>query len=55
VAINQLSMLGVATLLSSPAWSDCLSVAEARKHVGEIKCVTSTVVRVQQVREESIF
>ena len=41
-------MLVVATLLSSPAWFDCLSVAEARKHVGEIKCVTGTVVRVKQ-------
>lgn len=41
-------MLVVATLLSSPAWSDCLSVAEARKHVGEIKCATGTVVRVKQ-------
>jgi hypothetical protein len=41
-------MLVVATLLSSPAWSDCLSVAEARKHVGEVKCVTGTVVRVKQ-------
>jgi len=48
LAINQLSMLVVATLLSSPAWFDCLSVAEARKHVGEIKCVTGTVVRVKQ-------
>jgi hypothetical protein len=41
-------MLVVATRLSSPAWSDCLSVAEARKHGGEIKCVTGTVVRVKQ-------
>jgi hypothetical protein len=48
LAIHQLSMLVVATLLSSPAWSDCLSVAEARKHVGEVKCVTGTVVRVKQ-------
>jgi hypothetical protein len=48
LAINQLSMLVVATLLSSPAWSDCLSFAEARKRVGEIKCVTGTVVPVKQ-------
>ena len=37
LAINELSMLVVAPLFSSPAWSDCLSVAEARKHVGEFK------------------
>ena len=39
----------VATLLlSTLAWSDCLPFKEARKHVGEIKCVTGMVVRVKQ-------
>ena len=41
-------MLVVATLLSSFAWSDCLPFAEARKHVGEVKCITGMVVRVKQ-------
>ena len=36
------------TLLSTLVRSDCLPVAEARKHVGEVKCVTGMVVRVQQ-------
>jgi hypothetical protein len=35
-------------LLTSFAWSDCLPFVEARKHVGEVKCVTGMVVRVQQ-------
>ncbi len=48
--IHSHSMLVVTTLLSAMAWSDCLPVpvTEARKHVGEVKCVTGTVVRVQQ-------
>jgi len=41
-------MLVVATLLSTFAWSDCLPFTEARKHVGEVKCVTGMVVRVKQ-------
>jgi hypothetical protein len=41
-------MFVVATLLSSFAWSDCLSFEEARKHVGETKCVTGMVVKVKQ-------
>jgi hypothetical protein len=44
----QYSIFVVATLLSSFAWSDCLSFEEARKHVGETKCVTGKVVRVKQ-------
>ena len=47
-SIRQHSMLVVATLLSSFAWSDCLPFAEARKHVGEVKCITGMVVRVKQ-------
>jgi hypothetical protein len=35
-------------LLSTLAWPDCLPVEEARKHVGEIKCITGKVVRVKQ-------
>jgi hypothetical protein len=47
-SIHHHSLLVVATLLGSLAWSDCLPFSEARKHVGEIKCVTGTVVRVKQ-------
>jgi hypothetical protein len=46
--ISQHSMLVAATLLSSLAWSDCLPFDQARKHVGEVKCITGKVVRVQQ-------
>jgi len=35
-------------LLTSFAWSDCLPFVEAMKHVGEVKCVTGMVVRVEQ-------
>jgi hypothetical protein len=42
------STLAVLTLCSSLAWSDCLAVSEASKHVGEVKCVTGIVVRVKQ-------
>ena len=35
-------------LLTSFARSDCLPFVEARKHVGEVKCVTGMVVRVEQ-------
>jgi hypothetical protein len=41
-------MLLAATLLSSFACADCLPVAEAKKHVGEVKCVTGVVIRVKQ-------
>jgi hypothetical protein len=33
--------------LNSFAWCDCLPIAEARKHVGEVKCVTGKVVKVK--------
>ena len=42
------SLLSLCALLTSVAWSDCLPIAEARKHVGEIKCITGIVVRVKQ-------
>jgi hypothetical protein len=48
VAIHPSSMLLAATLLSSFACADCLPVAEAKKHVGEVKCVTGVVIRVKQ-------
>ena len=46
--VNKYSPLFVALLLGSFAWSDCLPFMEARKHVGEVKCVTSVVARVKQ-------
>ncbi|MGH9502652.1 MAG: hypothetical protein ACRD20_07360 [Terriglobales bacterium] len=46
--INRLSMVAAVTLFSALAWPDCLPIAQARKHVGEIKCVTGMVVRVKQ-------
>ncbi len=45
---NPYSLLVATVLLTSLAWSDCLPVAESRKHVGEIKCITGTVIRVKQ-------
>jgi hypothetical protein len=45
----------VATLLlGTLAWPDCLPFEEARKHIGEIKCVTGMVVLVKQDRAEFI-
>ncbi len=41
-------LLVVTILLTTYAWSDCVAVAEARKHIGEVKCVTGMVVRVKQ-------
>jgi hypothetical protein len=46
--VNKYSPLVVTVLLGSFAWSDCLPFMEARKHVGEVKCVTGVVVRVKQ-------
>jgi hypothetical protein len=46
--LNRLPLLVATVLLSGMAWSDCLPFMEAKKHVGEIKCVTGTVVRVKQ-------
>jgi hypothetical protein len=48
VAIPLLSMLLAATLLTGVACADCLSFAEARKYVGEVKCVTGVVIRIKQ-------
>lgn len=45
---HQHSLLVVVSLLGSLAWSDCLPFSEARKHVGEIKCITGTVMRVKE-------
>lgn len=41
-------MVLVATLFSSLAWSDCLPFTEAAKHVGEIKCITGNVIRIEE-------
>jgi rRNA processing protein Gar1 len=35
-------------LLSRLAWPDCVPFDEARKHIGEVKCVMGKVVRVKQ-------
>jgi hypothetical protein len=41
-------LLVATVLLTTAAWPDCLPFPEARKHVGEIKCITGTVIRVKQ-------
>ena len=41
-------LLVATVMLTTAAWSDCLPFGEAGKHVGEIKCITGTVVRVKQ-------
>jgi hypothetical protein len=46
--LNKSSLLAATVLLTGLAWSDCLPFTEAKKHVGEIKCVTGMVVRVKQ-------
>ena len=35
-------------LLTTYGSSDCIAVPEAKKHIGEVKCVTGVVVRVKQ-------
>jgi hypothetical protein len=45
---SKCSVLVATLLLGTLAWPDCLPFEEARKHVGEIKCVTGKVVRVKQ-------
>ncbi len=46
--LAQYLLLAATILLTTYAWSDCVAVAEARKHIGEVKCVTGMVVRVKQ-------
>jgi hypothetical protein len=41
-------LLLATVLLSSLACADCLPFDEAKKHVGEIKCISGKVVRVKQ-------
>jgi DNA/RNA endonuclease YhcR with UshA esterase domain len=41
-------LLFATVLLTGMAWCDCLPFMEAKKHVGEVKCVTGIVVRVKQ-------
>jgi hypothetical protein len=45
--LSKCPLLFATVLLTSFAGSDCLPVEEARKHVGEVKCVTGRVVRVK--------
>src|SRR5690349_19749666 len=45
---NKYRLLLATALLSSLARADCLPFDEARKHVGEVKCITGKVVRVKQ-------
>lgn len=46
--LKKYPLLVVTILLTTYTWSDCVAVAEARKHIGEVKCVTGMVVRVKQ-------
>ena len=46
--LNKSQTLCVVLLLSSFARPDCLPFDEAKKHVGEIKCIIGKVVRVKQ-------
>jgi hypothetical protein len=45
---NKYPLLLAAVLLTTYGWADCLPIIEARKHVGEVKCVIGMVVRVKQ-------
>jgi len=46
--LNECPLLVATLLLSTLARPDCFPVEEARKHVGEVKCVTGKVIRVKQ-------
>jgi hypothetical protein len=41
-------LLAAIVLLTTAARSDCIAVPEAKKHIGEVKCVAGVVVRVKQ-------
>ena len=41
-------LLAATILLATFARSDCIAVPEAKKHIGEVKCVSGIVVRVKQ-------
>jgi hypothetical protein len=41
-------LLAATMLLATDACSDCIAVPEAKKHIGEVKCVAGVVVRVKQ-------
>ena len=45
--LSKYILLVATVMLITAAWSDCLPLAEARKHVGEIKCVTGKVIQGQ--------
>jgi hypothetical protein len=46
--VTKYLLLAATILLTTYAWSDCIAVPEAEKHIGEVKCVTGVVVRVKQ-------
>jgi hypothetical protein len=46
--VNRCALIVSTVLLAGLAWSDCLPFVEAGKHVGEVKCITGIVVRVEQ-------
>ncbi len=46
--IDYFSILLLALLSSRSAWPECLPFSDAAKHVGEVKCITGTVIRVKQ-------
>ena len=48
MSLNKFRMLCIIFLLSGFARPDCLPFDQAKKHVGEIKCVTGKVLRVKQ-------
>ena len=44
----QYRVLTASLLLGALAWGDSLPPEDARKHIGEVKCITGKVVRVKQ-------
>ena len=47
--------LAATVMLTTAAWSDCFLLPKRGKHVGEIKCITGTVIRVKQGSREFTF
>jgi len=46
--INTLPRLALALLFSAFSRADCIPITEAKNHVGETRCITGKVVRVEQ-------
>lgn len=44
----QYSVVTAFLLLSVLAWGDCLPTEEAKRHIGEVKCITGKVIKVKQ-------